>query len=96
MAPVSLVKHKIAGMKMSRPSQLFGGSLAAVQGNLEAQFESGTCFRVEIIITNTSDFGSCGRHIRSQAAASGSPHRARLLRLGCLEVDPIQCRKELN
>jgi len=82
-------------MKTNQDSQLFGGSAAAARGNLRAQFESSTCFRVQIIVTDTGDFGSCGRRTRSQAAsdASGSLHRARFLRLGCLEVDPIQCRR---
>jgi len=85
-------------MKTNQDSQLFGGSAAAAQGNLEAQFEGDTCFRVQILVTDTGDFGSCARGTQFQAAFddSGRLHRARLLRLGCLEVDPIQCRKELN
>ena len=87
VAPASLVTHKIASMKTNRANQLFGGSIAAAQRNLEAQFASGTCFPVQIIVTNTNDLEAAGRRIRSQAAsgASGSPHRARLLRLGCRE-----------
>jgi hypothetical protein len=55
VAPASLVTNRIATMKTNQASQLFGGSLAAARGNLEAQFESGACFSVPINVINTSE-----------------------------------------